>query len=127
MFGCGSRPGDSSCHKGTGANFFLAAVGFTFIFYSILMLVTTLLFSVGSLASTHVCVAVQDPGTTVTALEDNKLPLNVFGNVTIETVLKAYNDCLGGASIEDIASYIDLGSARLTYSNRSMINWAMRK
>lgn len=65
-------------------------MGFTFIFYSILMLVTTLLFSVGSLASTHVCVAVQDPGTTVTALEDNKLPLNVFGNVTIETVLKAY-------------------------------------
>ncbi|KAK7507835.1 hypothetical protein BaRGS_00000800, partial [Batillaria attramentaria] len=58
LFGlCGERPGLGAqcCNTGTGANFLMAGVGFTFIFAWLIMLVCVILFVVGGPAYTEVC------------------------------------------------------------------------
>ena len=58
LFGvCGEQPGPETgfCSKGIGACCLLTGVCFTFLFVWILMLVTTVLFLVGSVATNEVC------------------------------------------------------------------------
>ncbi|KAH9494921.1 hypothetical protein Btru_020800 [Bulinus truncatus] len=58
LFGlCGERPGKDSpcCNTGTGSNFLMAGVGFTFLFFWILMIICTVMFAVGGIAYTEVC------------------------------------------------------------------------
>ncbi|KAK0043418.1 prominin-1-A-like isoform X2, partial [Biomphalaria pfeifferi] len=58
LFGlCGERPGEGApcCNTGTGSNFLMAGVGFTFLFYWILMIICTVMFAVGGIAYTEVC------------------------------------------------------------------------
>ncbi|XP_059156501.1 prominin-1-A-like isoform X2 [Physella acuta] len=58
LFGlCGERPGDGApcCNTGTGSNFLMAGVAFTFLFSSILMIVCTVLFAVGGPLYTDAC------------------------------------------------------------------------
>ncbi|PVD34827.1 hypothetical protein C0Q70_06106 [Pomacea canaliculata] len=58
MFGlCGERPGFGApcCNTGTGANFLMAGVGFTFLYTWLLMLVCIILFVTGGIAYTEVC------------------------------------------------------------------------
>ncbi|RUS82080.1 hypothetical protein EGW08_010157, partial [Elysia chlorotica] len=54
---CGERPGHGApcCNTGTGANFLMAGVAFTFMFTWLLMVVCTILFLVGGPAYTEVC------------------------------------------------------------------------
>ncbi|KAK3802035.1 hypothetical protein RRG08_064628 [Elysia crispata] len=54
---CGERPGHGApcCNTGTGANFLMAGVAFTFMFTWLLMVICTLLFLIGGPAYTEVC------------------------------------------------------------------------
>ncbi|GFR99686.1 prominin-1, partial [Elysia marginata] len=54
---CGERPGQGApcCNTGTGANFLIAGVAFTFLFTWLLMIVCVLLFLLGGPAYTEVC------------------------------------------------------------------------
>ena len=62
---CGKRPGnvygDDCCNRGTGANWLLAGVYLTFLFSLVLLVLTTSLFLVGSLAEKGVCEALHHP------------------------------------------------------------------
>ncbi|XP_067940144.1 prominin-1-like isoform X3 [Watersipora subatra] len=110
MFGCGERPGPDAnfCNKGCGAKFILAAVGFSFIFYAFLMILTTVLFFVGSLTSSQVCWSIQDPSALLVDLEKTKV-LIPGGNVTIASYVGAYDQCLNGKSVGTVIEDLDLG------------------
>lgn len=66
-----------------------SAIGFTFIFYSLLMLLTVIMFSMGSLVSSQLCWTIQDPNSTIAALKETTLSFP-GSNLTVHDVVKAY-------------------------------------
>lgn len=62
---CGSRPGgyygDSCCNRGTGANFLTSGVYLTFLFSSVLLVLTTAHFLVGAMLDKVICSPLHHP------------------------------------------------------------------
>jgi len=62
---CGTRPGgyygDTCCNRGTGANFLTSGVYLTFLFSSLVLLLTTAHFLIGALVDKLVCEPLQQP------------------------------------------------------------------
>jgi len=63
MYGCGRRPGEGGCNRGTGANCLMMSVCFYFLFSWLLMLVTLLLFIVGGQIHLEACQPILNPDT----------------------------------------------------------------
>ena len=63
MYGCGRRPGEGGCNRGTGANCLMMSVCFYFLFSWMLMLVTLLLFIVGGQIHLEACEPILNPDT----------------------------------------------------------------
>ena len=61
MYGCGRRPGEGGCNRGTGANCLMMSVCFYFLFSWLLMLVTLLLFIVGGQIHLEACQPILNP------------------------------------------------------------------
>lgn len=108
LFGlCGQRPGHDApcCNRGTGSNFIVGGVVWTFLIFWLLMYILMIMFIVGGLLYTNVCrnlnKGVENIGEFEALLQDNgfdiKKELNYSSdsNFTIEKAFEACKDNKG--------------------------------
>ncbi|XP_071171716.1 prominin-1-like [Mytilus edulis] len=131
-------PTERSCLSSCGGNMFMAAVGFVFIFSSFLMLLTTLVFILGTPMHRFVCEPITDPDLTdFQTILDTYIYQSMYGGtgsllgkLLLQnsshsfSLKKILSDCEGGKSAYsafELSSMIDI-SALTNYSGTLDVN-----
>lgn len=88
-----TSPTERSCLSNTGGNMLIASVAFIFIFASLLMLLTTVSFAVGSLLERFVCQPLSPPSMELLEVADSYFPTKDTFQADLSSVVR---DCRNG-------------------------------
>lgn len=99
---CGEPAGEDAhfCNRGVGASFLMAGISFTFLFASLLMSVTIVLFLFGGASYTEVCrPALNNENRTVMKIAERILASSLRGSEFNFTILSVISECESDRSI----------------------------
>lgn len=116
-----ASPTDRNCLSNSGGNMLIASVVFIFIFSTLLMLLTTLSFAVGSLLERFICQPLSPPSMELLEVADQYFPTKDIFRADLSSVIRDCKDGKAAYTAFNLSSMFNLTSVDAELKNQELI------